>query len=270
MGFPSPMQPKTEEFLYILLWTLDTAMRPTFRNLDASFEEWAYRNGFLRQIHKLEAEGYLQKRTQSGRDARIYRLTARGRLHALGGRDPESEWARPWDGQWRMVLFDIGEKESGNRDRLRRYLRSRGFGCLQLSVWVSPHPLDTENAALKGVAPDVGSLILLDAKPAAGESDAEIVRAAWDFDEINKRYAAVLALLDSRPREALRSAADAQRLRQWADHERAAWLRAAAADPLLPRVLWPSGYTGERAWRRRKKEFREVGRLLAQFDATNL
>ena len=93
MGFRSPMQPKTEEFLFMLLWTLDTAMRPTFRNLDASFEEWAYCNGFQRQIHKLEAEGYLQQHAQSGRDARVYRLTERGRLHALGGRDPESEWS---------------------------------------------------------------------------------------------------------------------------------------------------------------------------------
>ncbi len=168
-----------------------------------------------------------------------------------------------------MVLFDISEQQSGNRERLRRYLRSRGFGCLQLSVWVSPHPLDLESAALKGIAADVASLILLDARPAAGESDAEIVRAAWDFEEIDKRYTAVLAVLDSRPRDALRSAADAQRLRQWAERERAAWIRAAAADPLLPRVLWPSGYMGERAWRRRKKEFREVGRLLAQFDAAN-
>ncbi len=259
------MQPKTELFLYMLLWTLGTAMRPTFRNLDESFEGWAYRNGFLRQIKALEAGGYLEKRAPSGPDARVCRLTERGRLHALGGRDPEVEWSRRWDGQWRMVLFDIGEHESTRRDKLRRYLRSRGFGCLQLSVWVSPHPLEAESITLKGAAVDAGSLILLDARPGAGESDAEIVRAAWDFTEINKRYAAVIGLLDGQPREAVRSAADARRLHDWARRERAAWLRAVEVDPLLPRILWPSGYLGGRAWQRRKKAFREAGQMLSHF-----
>ncbi len=99
------MQPKTEEFLGMLLWTLDTALRPTFRNLDQSYEGWAYRNGFLRQVDTLADRGLIERRSGGSPDARIYRLSEQGRLHVLGGRDPEREWNRRWDGRWRVVLL---------------------------------------------------------------------------------------------------------------------------------------------------------------------
>lgn len=259
------MQPKTEQFLHTLLWTLDQAMRPTFRNLDQSYEAWAYRNGFLRQVDTLAGQGFLERRGGGGPDARVYRLTERGRLHVLGGRDPEREWNRKWDGRWRMVLFDIDEEHSTRRDKLRRYLRARGFGYLQHSVWVSPHPLEPESDALKGASIDVESLILLEARPVAGESDDQIVRGAWDFLEINRRYTAVLRVLDARPKEPLAGPGAAQRLKEWASRERAAWLRAVTTDPLLPRKIWPSGYLGERVWHRRLKELRQAGRQLTSF-----
>lgn len=259
------MKPKTEELLNMLLWTLDQAMRPTFRNLHESYEGWAYRNGVLRQAETLAGRGYLE-RGGHGPDARVYRLTEQGRLHALGGRDPDYEWHRPWDGRWRLVLFDIGEEQAVQRDRLRRYLRSRGFGYLQHSVWVSPHPLERENEVLQGLSVDVESLILLEAKPAAGESDQEIARGAWDFPAINKRYKDHMAMLAACPRKPVQSSADARKLRDWARRERSAWLHAVTADPLLPRGLWPAGYLGPRAWQQRRKVFRSVGKLLARFD----
>jgi DNA-binding transcriptional regulator PaaX len=259
------MKPKTEELLNMLLWTLDQAMRPTFRNLDQSYEGWAYRKGVLRQAETLAGHGYLE-RGGSGPDARVYRLTKQGRLHALGGRDPDFEWGRPWDSHWRLVLFDIGEEQAARRDRLRRYLRSRSFGYLQHSVWVSPHPLDQENEVLGGLSVDVESLILLEARPAAGESDQEIVRGAWDFAAINKRYAAHLAVLAARPLEPVQSPGAARKLKDWARRERAAWLHAVTADPMLPRALWPSGYLGSRAWQARRKAFQSIGKLLARFE----
>jgi len=259
------MQPKTEELLGMLLWTLDTAMRPTFRNLNQSYEAWAYHTGFYRQVKSLERRGFLERNWKGGAATRIYRLTDRGLLHAMGGRDPEAEWNRHWDGKWRMVLFDIGEAQSAQRDRLRRYLRSAGFGYLQHSVWISPRPLALEKDALSGAVADVGSLILLEARPVAGESDEEIVRGAWDFAEINKRYAQVLSVLGERPKEPLHVPGAARRLRDWAARERAAWWHALKADPLLPRKLWPRGYGGERAWKRRRSELSAAGRCIAEF-----
>jgi phenylacetic acid degradation operon negative regulatory protein len=62
----------------------------------------------------------------------------------VAGRDPEQCWERQWDGQWRIVLFDVPLQKNTQRRRLWRYLRDKGFGYLQNSVWVTPDPLQVE------------------------------------------------------------------------------------------------------------------------------
>src|SRR5438093_2504517 len=154
------MHSKTEEFLNLLLWSADMLARPTFRNLTDSYESWAYRNGLLRQTHRLEQQQFVERDTSTAND-RLYRLTAQGRLHILGGRDPEERWSRHWDGQWRMVLFDVPTRQNAQRERLRRYLRHKGFGYLQNSVWITPDPLPEERQILRGGKINVESLLLL-------------------------------------------------------------------------------------------------------------
>src|SRR5256885_14547230 len=111
--------------------------------------------------------GILEKRQLLERDAsipndRLYRLSAQGRLHALGGRDPEARWARRWDGFWRMGIFDVPTPQNAQREKLRRYLRDKYFGCLQNSVWITPDPLEAEQQILRGGALHVGTLGLFE------------------------------------------------------------------------------------------------------------
>ena len=100
------VQPKTEEFLNLLLWSAEILARPTFRNLTESYEGWAYRKGLRRQLYRLERKGFVE-RDRSSLDDRLHRLTSKGRLHALGGRDPDARWNCAWDGGWRLVVFDV-------------------------------------------------------------------------------------------------------------------------------------------------------------------
>ena len=58
----SSVKPKTEELLYVLLWTCDRLARPTFRNLTDSFEGWAYNNGLKRQLDVLERMQLIEKK----------------------------------------------------------------------------------------------------------------------------------------------------------------------------------------------------------------
>jgi DNA-binding transcriptional regulator PaaX len=259
------MQPKTEQFLNLLLWSAEMVMRPTFRNLTESYEGWAYRKGLIRQVATLEKLRILERDNSSPSD-RLYRLTAAGRLHALGGRDPEEQWRRNWDGWWRLVLFDVPTGQNSQRERLRRYLRAKCFGYLQNSVWITPDPLDEERKILGGGRIDVESLLLLEAHPCAGESDAQIVAGAWDFDCINRRYATHAKILGERPRAALRDESGAKALLRWAVAEREAWLDAVKHDPLLPTRLLPPGYLGRQAWRRRVELARHASRQLRTFN----
>ena len=260
----SPLQPKTEEFLYFLLWSADQLIRPTFRNLTDSYESWAYRNGLFRQIAVLEKQRFLERKSGSV-DARAYRLTAQGRLHALGGRDPAAKWSRAWDGRWRLILFDLPTTHNTQRSRLRRYLRDRGFGYLQNSVWITPDPLETEARVFRGARIDVESLIVMEARPCAGESDAQIVAGAWDFGRINRLYEQHLKILMAKPTERLQNKSHARTFRRWAKAERAAWRKAINSDPLLPERLLPREYLGRRAWQRRIKVLGKAKQDLQTF-----
>ena len=258
------MKPRTEELLNFLLWSADMLARPTFRNLTDSYESWAYRNGFRRELAALENREILE-RDQNAPDERLYRLTDRGRLCALGGRDPERQWSSYWDGRWRLVLFDVPVRHNTRREQLRRHLRHRAFGCLQGSVWVTPDPMDAEREILAGGKVSVQSLLMLEAKPCAGETDAEIVSAAWDFVRINDEYARYLKLLTERPAGPLRDSVAAKALQLWASEERARWADAMTLDPLLPDRLLPPGYLGRRAWQRRIETLRDAGGQLRTF-----
>jgi DNA-binding transcriptional regulator PaaX len=63
----------------------------------------------------------------------------------------------------------------------RDYLRDRGLGYLQKSVWTTPNPLEEEREILAGGKINVESLILLEARSCAGESGTEMVAGAWDL-----------------------------------------------------------------------------------------
>jgi hypothetical protein len=130
------MKPKTKQLLYFLLWSCEQFMRPTWRNLTDSFELWACRNGFLRQLQYLEKIDPIESRGR-GLGQRRHRLTQAGRLHASGGRDPEACWQRRWDGHWRLALFDVPVAQGVARNRLRHHLRARGFGHLQSATRLS-------------------------------------------------------------------------------------------------------------------------------------
>jgi phenylacetic acid degradation operon negative regulatory protein len=218
----------------------------------------------LRQLHRLENRQWLESRINPAGD-RLHRLTEEGRLQALGGRDPEACWRRRWDGRWRLVLFDVPEARSSTRNKLRRYLQSRGFGYLQNSVWITPDPVHRERAMLADGPVDVESLILLEARPCAGESDADIVAGAWNFDEINQRYNRHREILLRRPPRRLDTEAAAKAYHRWLRTERAAWLEAMERDPLLPEALLPPAYAGRQAWRLRQEIMTEAGKQMRAF-----
>lgn len=235
--------------------------RPTFRNLTESFEGWAYRRGFLRHLQRLERGELLERKTTPSVE-RIYRLTESGRLAALGGIDPVARWDRAWDGGWHAVSFDLPEKHNKSRVRLRRFLKHRGFGCLQRSLWISPDPLDDEVKTLVAGGMDVESMLTLEARPSSGERDFSIVTAAWDFEHIGRLYEDCLRVLQNPPRAPGGGTPAVQSLWEWAGEERLAWRAVLRRDPFLPSCLLPPGYRGREVWALRGEVLKAAGQWL--------
>lgn len=256
------MNPKTELLLYQMLWTGDKILQPTLRNLHESFEGWAYKNGLLRQIQRLEAGGFLEAQRGAFDQSRIHRLTEAGRLAALGGRDPESAWSVPWDRKWRLFLFDVPESERSLRRKLTRALGAVGCGRLQGSVWIAAtRPLGIEGTFQEEGA-DCSHLMILEAESRGPKVDRQMADAAWNFERINALYQRHMEQMQQFPTGKARE--DASALVAWANTENSAWLDAVRADPLLPEELHPKGYLGRRAWRQRKTVLARAGRLAGQ------
>lgn len=216
--------------------------------VEAVWERWIGPARFARKLAQFERVGWVQTMPAHRGLERIVRLTESGRAAALGGRDPEACWGRPWDGKWRLVLFDVPESRMALRTKLRRRLRALHFGYLQNSVWASPDPADVLNDVMRGAGVDVETFTLMEARPCGGETDYELVLGAWDFDRINRFYDQYLEILRACPG---RMGTRASR-RGWFEIEWRSWCRALGSDPLLPETLLPRSYRGREAWKRRK------------------
>jgi phenylacetic acid degradation operon negative regulatory protein len=264
-SYRSSMKPRTELFLYHLLWHLDQLSRPSFRNLTDSFEAWAFRNRLHSHIRRLERRGLVER--GSGLGSQVYRLSEAGRRAALGGRDPDAAWDRPWDGVWRVLMFDVPIAHGAARSRLRRRLKAAGFGFLQNSVWISPDPIPADLRQLTQDADGVEFLTELSARTAGKETDLELVRASWCFGELDRRHEHCLEILANLPRPRSVSGDFRKALLDWGKAEHQAWQAVVDLDPFLPGSLLPAGYRGREVWRRRMQVLAEAGSMVRDLRA---
>ena len=233
------MKAKTKLLLYMLSWQAEKVMSPSFRNLTEGFEGWAYRSGFLKQIQRLEAEGYLERHPEAGTNEPFVRLTDAGMAVAKGGRDPEKLWKRKWDGCWRMFLFDIPREEAALRQRLLRALRGSGCGCLQGSVWVACDLPKALRPFTKPSAANPSSLMVIETKKLTKLASQNIAEEAWDFRAMERMYDTLSFHLNRFPDQG-----GAEDLLEWAEKDYDLWSEICLKDPFLPKRLWPDGYLG--------------------------
>jgi DNA-binding transcriptional regulator PaaX len=240
---------------------VEKPLRPSYHNLEQSFEGWAYRSGLLNQIHRLEAQGFLESKNDPASGKRLHRLTEAGRAAVCGGRDPEKAWEMSWDRKWRLFLFDIPELECSKRRQLTRALAKAGCGCLQGSVWISPVTPTSIEELVASDDPDCKHLLLLLADSKGQKMDVNMVEGAWNFDEINDKYSELEVILDEFPNISQRNTRDA--LADWTAAENAASRAALRIDPLLPSALHPKSYCGRKIWKKRSKILADAARLAS-------
>lgn len=156
-------------------------------------------------------------------------------LAAGGPLSPWKYWARPWDGQWRVLCFDIPARPAGRRRKLLRFLRHRKFGLLQGSVWVCPDA-PKELLDIFRAETEARTLLIWQAPTPLGISTTTLAQQAWDFAKVNQAYQKVLQGRGSDP-GGLRPLLETTKL----------WHRAIRVDPLLPSRACPDDYLGFRA-----------------------
>lgn len=93
-------------------------------------------------LNKAVRDGYIE--FVKGKSGKHLRITQSGKarlakVSVSGLGDHKTRANKKWDGNWRMVIYDIPTTQQVKRDMLRYALKKYGFVCLQRSVWVYPY-----------------------------------------------------------------------------------------------------------------------------------
>lgn len=104
-------------------------------------EERSVQNTFYR----LKKNGLVQLKKCSDGKIKVF-LSPEGyrhlRSYVAQGMAPKKKMI--WDGQWRVLIFDIPSEKNMIRDAFRNTVKKFGFYQMQKSVWVYPYPCEDE------------------------------------------------------------------------------------------------------------------------------
>jgi phenylacetic acid degradation operon negative regulatory protein len=150
--------------------------------------EFGISEATLRQaLSRMTRQGWLRSRRVSSRSC--YSLTERGERRIVeASRRVYHPDNRPWDGQWRILVFALPDRLRSEREDLRRELAWTGFAPLSPSTWISPNPLeDAIDALIQRYG--IGDSATLFRSPHLGPtSPQELVRRCWDLEAIQASY----------------------------------------------------------------------------------
>ncbi len=238
------------EALFLLAGAGAFAGRPTARNL-VHVENVLTGLRERRDFSGLVGRGLIDAGASGTKDA--LRLTELGLTVFEGGRRPEESWERNWDGDWRVLAFDLPMNVNEVRLRFWRWLRANHFGKLQGSVWIAPDPVPSIEKMAKKTGFDPAAVVVFTGRVAAGQEPREIAAKAWDFGAIDAGYRQYRNFAGDSLRKIRRESPPSDDLREILREDRRLWLRSVRRDPLLPGSLLPSKYEGKRAWKDRGK-----------------
>lgn len=199
-------------------------------------------------LSRMTKEGWLVSERDGGRPR--YGLSPRGfQLIDEGARRIYNRHRETWDGRWLVVAYSLPERRRGERDRLREGLSFLGLGSLGNGLFISPHDLAAEVRAVAERTGALDQMTIFHARLGWPGEPQDIVRRAWDLEEVAGSYQRFLTELqpilddDAPPIDD----EEAFRRRFQLTH---AFRRTLFGDPELPDALLPDGWVGTAAFHR--------------------
>lgn len=221
------------------------------------------RQSFQRTTRLLERKGLVSSvENQSTRGDWVGTLTLKGKSIITDSIDPTTFWEANWDGNWRLMSFDLPTKATAERQALRNWLKRYRFGRLQGSVWITPRDLGDWSQELTDLNVDPQNIVFISGKLGATSQPSQFVEKAWDFERINRKYKKHRDFIAANPVQS-HSHSD---FKSWFRNESERWRDAHASDPFLPRILWPehfkTEYLGPPALKERARAYKEWKTIL--------
>lgn len=117
--------------------------RRYFRILGEMADEWKGFNkfNFKRSIKNLYRSAMLKEfKNEDGTISVMLSEKGKKRAEIYSLDNLKINKPKKWDGNWRIVIFDVPERIKQIREALRMHLRNLGFYELQKSVFIFPFP----------------------------------------------------------------------------------------------------------------------------------
>lgn len=213
---------------------------------------WYKRSSFGPTVWRLLSIGEIEKIEKSGK--MYYRLTSKG-SQKIKEDVPLFKLAKKhWDRRWRIVIFDIEEKEKFLRDALREKLIALGFGKWQRSVYITPHDIEQEiNQYLVSKRLFPACVCLVARRSGLGD-DVALANKIWQLDELNEKYDDFIYQCQELVKKAEEGKVKMKNLgKLWLEYKELLF-----KDPCLPKELLPDKWLAEEA----KKKFIKVSRRI--------
>jgi phenylacetic acid degradation operon negative regulatory protein len=194
-------------------------------------------------LARTSAEGILESERRGRRTA--WALTERGKELLREGTERIYGFMREphaWDGRWLVLTVSIPESQRKLRHRLRTQLTWLGLGSPYSGLWVSPDCAKVADVSRVVDELDLRGQAFAWVGPTAGIGDeAQLVEAAWNLVDVEKRYLQFLDEFEVR-RATTGSQAFAAQVGLVQE-----WRRFPFLDPDLPRELLDHDWPGPRA-----------------------
>lgn len=221
------------------------------------------RHNFFRLMNRQLKTGDVEKVVK---DEEVYvRLTSSGREKIVRDFPILSLSARPWDGRWRIVIFDIEESNKNTREALRDKLRELGLGMLQESVWVTPHDVSVDLREFLE-SKDLGEVaFVLEVSSILAGNQELLVRKIWNLDAFDEAYREIVKdanklkdlYMISSGRNVQYTEVKKRELIEEARKIRQRYGETLLSDPCLPKELLPVDWPAGKA-RRAVRDLQEI------------
>ncbi|MEK7141058.1 MAG: PaaX family transcriptional regulator C-terminal domain-containing protein [Patescibacteria group bacterium] len=213
------------------------------------------RHNFSRLLNRQLQTGDIEKVVNH--DEVFLRLTSVGRERIVRDFPMLSLANKPWDGRWRIVIFDIAEIDKNTRELLRDKIRQLGLGMLQESVWITPHDVSVDlREFLESKDLGEAAFVLEISSILAGDQEL-LVRKIWNLDDLEEVYRDIIEeagklndlYVVSSGRNVQYAGAKRTELIEKVRKIRQGYGEALLSDPCLPRELLPKDWPAEKTRR---------------------
>lgn len=141
---------------------------------------------FRSSVSKILKTGNIEKVIKEGEPC--LRLTGKGRSSLVRDFSLFDMRRKKWDGLWRIVFYDIPEKQKSTRQSLKIKLQELGFGMVQESVYLSPFNVADDLGEFL-VAHGLSEMVFVSVgRKIFGDDSLDLVKNVWHLDKLQEKY----------------------------------------------------------------------------------